>query len=413
MLLSTSLYENIKKLAENNNLANGIMNICSNDFSENHIRFITINSKRELTFLPKGKEHIVNDSGNWSKKNRQSGKIGKIFGAILRENKIEFSDSDLETFVNKLQGLYNIGTFKIVSGDEIAFWYNNLCKESSGTLSSSCMQEKPIYYFDIYAKNEDKVKMLILTDEKGFLTGRAIIWANLYMDRIYGSDATIEQFKEYAKENNLMYKKNQTFSDKNNFVNEAEDVQYIETKIYLDTDFSNYPYMDTFQYIYDGYVANFEHDNGYKTANSTCGDYEDHNGVYDEVDECYIDEDDAIYIESISGYTHVDNTVYSDIMSEDILISQSVRISNGDYVCSENYGDYDIVYCENDGVYCFTDDSFYCDYTDSWYCTDNYDYKYIEEFDMTIHCDYIEEFMISKGYEKIDGNTYAKEVINL
>ena len=68
--------------------------------------------------------------------------------------------------------------------------------------------------FDIYCKNPEKCKLLILLNEEEKLMGRALIWVGMrkptgrvYMDRIYVvNDADIKLYIDYAIENNWLYK---------------------------------------------------------------------------------------------------------------------------------------------------------------------------------------------------------------
>lgn len=107
----------------------------------------------------------------------------------------------------------------VVSGDEIAYWYDhNNYLRNVGTLGSSCMSKGDKSWFDIYVKNPEVCNMLVVTDldsdgvEK--LKGRALIWylTNVYeyidsdfkefdtfLDRQYSIDPSIvEKMCDYA-----------------------------------------------------------------------------------------------------------------------------------------------------------------------------------------------------------------------
>ena len=67
--------------------------------------YLAIRSKNEETFisyLPKGKELEYNEEGQWSRKNRQTGKPGKIARKLIGEG--VFNDHDYEIFYNEISG---------------------------------------------------------------------------------------------------------------------------------------------------------------------------------------------------------------------------------------------------------------------------------------------------------------------
>ena len=108
-------------------------------------------------------------------------------------------------------------------------------------------------FFDIYVDNPDVVSMLILTDYKDKLLGRAIIW-NLpdfvFMDRIYGSDATIAKFHRYAAENNMTRKYQNTYRDMSSFVAPSGKTFTRHIKVKLNNvNLRRLPYLDTFAYM--------------------------------------------------------------------------------------------------------------------------------------------------------------------
>lgn len=154
----------------------------------------------EVSFLPADKEPEYNANGEWARRNRQTGKPGRIFQKLLKK---EFKQVEWEVFVNRFKASMCCSTnFEIVSGEEITYWYNSehyfACQ---GTLGNSCMKyDECESYFKLY---EDKAQMLI-SRKNGLLTGRALVWKIndkvTILDRIYTCFDYLENcFRDYAK----------------------------------------------------------------------------------------------------------------------------------------------------------------------------------------------------------------------
>jgi hypothetical protein len=293
-------------------------------------------------------------------------KIGKLinklfpdeFKAAVEKNsegeKINEGE-DIESFTNlfKLEREEKIGSmerFKIVEGDDIIKYYNvnNYVENSySSPLGNSCMRGSGCKnYINFYAKNKD-VKLVIYMSKKeeDKILGRALLWDIEYidgekvdrkfMDRIYYVYETdMMLFKEFAKQNGWLHKDSQ---------NSASNCLIIDTLTNKENNFKlktpitfnendQYPYMDTLKYFYndEGYLSNRDDEGSdYYFLESTSGGYddnrhndedEDDNRIYCELGDEYVDEDDAIYIESSGCYAtqrYVDNNmVWSEIEND-------------------------------------------------------------------------------------------------
>lgn len=143
-----------------------------------------------------------------------------------------------------------------VYGKDIKKYYHEKTYEDkSGTLNESCMRYGNCQeYFDIYVEN---TKMLIkINKETKKICGRAIIWKCkmnekdiILVDRIYGDDIVVAQFKNYAIKNKYAYKVRQSYSDHDIMYdgilyNEDENNLLFEMK----RSYKFMPYIDTFQY---------------------------------------------------------------------------------------------------------------------------------------------------------------------
>jgi hypothetical protein len=334
----------------------------------NEVNYITFRNNGLISYLPKGKEHLENESGTWKKENRQEGKPAKVIRKLFTDKAVKlFKDSDLDCFNNIYKTYFNTElTFEMLLSDEIPNVYCMTRKSGGGSLNSSCMNDDR-NYLDIYA-NCKSLRILVLKDKQGLLCGRALIWFvdGVYiMDRVYVSDDYMfEMFFDYATKHDFIRKAVQSYSDKTTWIN--SDGQKFEKyfKIYTDTDFSEYPYIDTFSYGNDGFLSNqnsFDY-----TYNNTDGnrdgdnsnDYDEHDGeIWDEIDEQYIDEDDAVcinYGRYRNCYTHIDNTKTT--IDGNVYWNQSdliVRLENGDITELDN-----ATYCEYNEEYYLSDDCY-------------------------------------------------------
>ena len=175
-------------------------------------------------------------------------KVGRFVKRISN-----FNDKQVEIFVNTFKGFLkaksDTSRFEIIEGENIRKYYleSNYCY-NKGQLGNSCMRfEKCQKWLDIYTKNPDICKLLIL---KGFDTeniiGRALIWTlndgRKYLDRVYTNlDSDMDFFEEYAKK--LGYFTSYELINNNH--------DFIELTINpSNREFDFYPYMDTFPYYY-------------------------------------------------------------------------------------------------------------------------------------------------------------------
>jgi hypothetical protein len=259
-------------------------------------------SSEKLSVINKEALNISEDSEYskiW-KTSRNPVNVGRLARAILRNLKIDFSDKDIETFVNNYKATYDLSKdklkqFDIVSGDKIAYWYDyDNYTDGGGTLNNSCMRDVNSEYFDIYCEN-DNVRMVILYNDEGAITdgkyisshikGRAILWKckidgvdSTFMDRIYTTDdSDVMLFIEFAKTNNWWFKERQSMEPNEDISNgdttkEAKIVAYLN-----ETRFDYYPYMDTLCYISrdNDTASNMTDDNEDIACRSTDGEWED------------------------------------------------------------------------------------------------------------------------------------------
>jgi hypothetical protein len=249
---------------KDNKVAEALIVLNSYAYYEDSLRNITLRKDKVMSFCPANKPTVITTNedgcnGVWSKENRQEGKYGKVLKKVLNEQapRFEYIDKDLEELVNFLKAEVSDGKFRIVSGEDIRYWYHeDRYKEGQGSLDGSCMRHDGCQdYFDIYVENDDVVEMVILV-KNDQLIGRALLWKGKWMDRIYGSDETIEKFKVYASQNGYNVKYRQSYDDKEQWVSPEGNEFHEHVHIHLSTEWDSYPYMDTFAFMDDGVISN-------------------------------------------------------------------------------------------------------------------------------------------------------------
>lgn len=373
------------------------------------VNYLTLRNDGTISYLPKGKEHVVNDDGTWSRQGRQNGAPARIIKKLLTPNAIKlFKDSEFESLVNEYKAECDkeCKSFEVWDNTRIPEVYDMIRESDSGSLGGSCMNGDTDY-LSIYS-HCPKVKIVVLLNGCGELAGRALLWQvdkdTALMDRIYvAQDHYYNLFLEYAKENGWITKKSySSYDNKRTFVRPNGDVFNSTIIIRTDTDFDQYPYIDTFSYGGDGFLTN---DNGVSNViyeyGCTGGDRERINQSYCEHTGEYYDQDEVTYIERgrYAGYSiHQSFTVYCE--TDDNYYYEG-DIGN---ILFEYEGNYyrtdDDDFVEVDGDMVHTDDASYCDLDDTWY--HDYDCVYSDH-----HNTYIPK---SEAYE-VDGSYFHESVV--
>jgi hypothetical protein len=195
--------------------------------------------------------------------------IGRLVRAILKSSGVSFTDSELEKFVNDYKSTIDIlndafSKFGILSGDDISKIYHQDYYESDdGTLGQSCMADMPRSTFQIYTKNPDVCRLVVLYSNNGgivdgkyvskYICGRAVLWTtrqgDIFMDRIYTNrDSDVELFKKFAWKNGWWCKKSQNSST--SFTAELNGQTKSPTYIVdLKQWQGEFPYVDSLSYL--------------------------------------------------------------------------------------------------------------------------------------------------------------------
>jgi hypothetical protein len=223
-----------------------------------------------VSFLPKSKyEKVENEWEN----GRIKIKIGRFIRKFLTDFSIQnfnVNDQMIEKFVNLYKSYFSrdISKLKIVDGEEILKYYlednyHSLNGNRAGSLWNSCMRQRERNKFmKLYAKNSDKVKMLVFFSDDDKVRARALLWEGVkdhkdstkeykFMDRIYYYyDHDINFFKDWAKEHEYLCKWEQ--SAKTEMLFDDGTGSPVRKQLYVMLDEHNlpyYPYLDTFKFF--------------------------------------------------------------------------------------------------------------------------------------------------------------------
>jgi hypothetical protein len=277
LVMSASLFSLLSKM--NHDIAKIIIDIHTKkvDIGDNSYVDIHPDKLGDITMLSARRAENLPEDQLYTATSRATTGIGRLVrslllkygytndnGTLKKEGSDDIKGRDIELFVNEFKALKATSeegdkNFRLVKGDDIAYWYyegNYMDDIHGSTLAHSCMRYRGCQsYFDIYTK-EPAVSMLIYTDlnEEGEekLLGRALVWdaevrdyenLNLpkmvkFMDRIYFGKPHIEDlFNNYAGENNI--------ETEASLRDQAG--SYVTLVVQLTNDYteSSFPYVDT------------------------------------------------------------------------------------------------------------------------------------------------------------------------
>ena len=266
LVLSPKFKKLLNKI--NSPISSAILRAETDDSSKYEISFLDYVEDKDkndrLTFLPSVKlfqnpEFLINPENAWISKTRQEMGIGRIVNKLFPD---KFKQTDIEKFVNdyKAEISKSFADFRLVEGEDVRKYYleDNYENTEQGDINSSCMRyPKAQPWLDIYAKNPEKCKLLILMSDKvqGKIKGRALVWmgtrkptGKIYLDRIYIiHDKDEKLYIDYAIEHGWLYKAQQVMHDAS-YIENGKRV-YSSVAIQLNPiKFDHYPSMDTLQY---------------------------------------------------------------------------------------------------------------------------------------------------------------------
>jgi hypothetical protein len=313
--------------------------------------------------------------------------VRKLFTDVLspKRKSMVINNTELEKFINQYKSTYdshNNVKLEIVQGEDIRYWYSDRnYQNNKGQLGNSCMRESyKARFFDIYVKNPDVCKLLILRSEidNSKIKGRALLWklknGKYYQDRIYtNADSDISLFENWAIKEGIDYYNNYT------------DDMTVKLGDYV---YDKYPYMDTF-IVYNAYTKELKNSEdlwpgqGFDLLQNTNGGFRSGDAVWSEYEQEYINREDAVMtvndewvLRSVGIYVanrdewyspeddniiwsewagenfHAEDAVYSELMNDWLPISNDrvIEVITGDdvdYVVKDMY----YLYIERDGKF--------------------------------------------------------------
>jgi hypothetical protein len=362
------------------------------------VNYLTLRDTGQISFLPKGKEHKLNENGDWSREGRQDGKPSRVIRKVFTNNALKMlKDSDFEDFANYYQArcLEDKVSFKVLGNEDIVKVYCENLEDGGGSLNGSCMNGDADY---VSFYEHFNVGILCLYNGAGQLAGRSLLWylpdGRTFMDRVYVTkDSHYNLFVDYAKKQGDKWFWRQyykTYDYKKSFTNavgrEWGESLYIRPTRGGEIECDYYPYIDTFTYGDDYKISNdcsgFEYE--YNCTDGTrSGDGERY---YCEINGEYYHEDEIRYVERgryRGCYVHEEYVIYvsgeywtqRDEENGDICeINGKWYETSSDDVCEVD-GDWhltdDCTYLEDDGEYVLSEDAVYSERDDKSYRIDD------------------------------------------
>ena len=307
---------------------------------------------------------------------------------------------DIQSFIDNVKSRRSSGTekFRIVEGEDLVKYYNeksySLERGPYSQLHQSCMRyDKCGEYMDFYVENNVQMVILISDKEEDKITGRAVLWKldepdRYFMDRVYCVyDYDVERFKDFAKENNWLYKKYQNRDPREYICDPQKDeCEQMVMKIFNMKPTDKYPYLDTLSYYYENYNV-LSNSDGLNLSDgdrpqvmlylqSTDGGYSvdgmDWSPYYDRL----IDPDDLIYCEFGDDHRFHDDCIY---------------VETDDAYATREYADEHLRYSEIQNV---------------WINPDSHDAVYLKKYDDIVTSWYIDSNMF---YNEVDDDYLLPE----
>lgn len=280
--ISPRLNEVLQKISHKSDIAKLLLKtkISKDDLVDDPIDYISISKEdpTKISYAYSDKLAKVEPEEYWSFKGRVQAKPAAAIKKILK-NTTE-KELDLFTSLFKSSTAEKDFSFEIVYGEDIKKYYfhKSYKNQNSGSLGMSCMKHDVCMdFFDVYIKNSDACKLLVMLDNDGLLLGRALLWQAVdvekgttkkVMDRIYSinDEKNIHLFKEWADENGYIARKDQKWGNSMYFEVMGKSIKFkLGVRINKEA-FANYPYVDTFKFWDEknAILTNFlPTDNGY------------------------------------------------------------------------------------------------------------------------------------------------------
>jgi len=321
--------------------------------------------------------------------NRTVTSIGKLIVKLFpKEFEVGGTPDSIQTFVDKFKSKRSEKSEEgivLVKDNDIMKWYDQenylldgTNNEQRGSIWNSCMRySKCNDYIQFYSDNSDKVSLMILKvlDEEGEekIKGRALVWkldepsGRTFMDRIYTIDTYDEElFKNYAKEQGWLYKRNQNYKP-GEYIVDTMDKDNVSTKTLIirnikKSSTDEYPYTDTFKYYNAelGILTNdsdyIRYDN-YWELNDTSGEYSEH--TYDEDGD---ENENGIFVEFYDQRYSEEELTWCEYGHDWRLSHDATYLHDVNEYATEDYVENNMTYSSIEREYIFNDDAIYSEF---------------------------------------------------
>jgi len=237
-----------------------------------------------ISYCPANRRQQFTDSGAWSRDGRQVIKTGKFVQELIERDVMYLQSGDTvidsvndttKPIVTRFCEL-KAGAVRATASEDViqisndpSSIYQMATAEGTGSLGSSCMRPNSGHTCrhgaPFYSRIEG-LKIAYTVNARNQLTGRALIWDDCsfinednevetegtfkFMDRIYGSEQTIANFKQWAKDNGYWHKAEQNSSNRVLVSPQGYSVSLnyrYNNKVTRLYDYC--PYMDTLSYL--------------------------------------------------------------------------------------------------------------------------------------------------------------------
>jgi hypothetical protein len=377
LIFSESFIDFLRKISDESKIARLILSCrrARNDgfhylynaaLKMDEVNYITYRDNGLMSYMPADRQQEYNDDSTWKRDGRQEGKPARVMRRIFTKNALKcLKDSDFEIFNNKYKSQYSTADFlfEVRPASDIPDVYCMRLMDGGSSLNGSCMNGDR-EYLSLY-KECSALEIVTLKTEAGLLAGRCLLWTLEYegetiklADRFYvAEDHLYDAFLTYIETNKWWRKKYyKTYNDKAQFIMPNGENIIHKFTVQTATDFSYYPYIDTFSFGGEGFLTN--DDDGQYTYTQTDGTREG-GSIYDEIADEWISEEDAVQIERGQRkheWTHMNNTVdiNGDTWWKD---DDEIRLINDEW-----YHQDDVVYCDVDGEEYLLEDCVYSEH---------------------------------------------------
>lgn len=191
-------------------------------------------------------------------KGRVKGRPAKTLRSFLPQTvNYLITDSSWEEFANRFmtEDQFMSKEYQMLSGKDLveAYHYTRYTRlKTVRPLMQSCMRyDFCAPYLDLYKVNPDQVKLMTELDREERITARALVWSldsgETFMDRIYGDNYAIQDFRRYAENQGWLYRSRNGYEQPTLMVADGQERRRNRKVTLAHKPRKNqYPYLDTF-----------------------------------------------------------------------------------------------------------------------------------------------------------------------